>query len=893
MEQDPVEQGAAGLDRRGFLRVAGLSGVTVAAAAAGALPAGAAPAVRTGAGGAPTLAAVSDGLGGSWLTGDTHVHTDHSSDGSLPRQGLQQQGPGTTSVGTQVRAAERRGLSFLPITDHRTYDQHWDPQWTSSQVLLIPGEEANSSPHATVIGSVDQIVDGANPPGSAAYRHVQQSIWEVHAQGASWGTAHPDDGELVDDFTVVRVNDNASAVGVDTVEIFNTENPERKIGYAEDRWNAGFRFGIAAASDSHFSETDAVAGPGLPLTRVLATARTERAILDALRAGRTTVARDAVRTELTLIADLDGDGVADAVGGDERLVAAGRTVTLTVRAQRGVGTTVFLYRSPGRGVAPLLAFQPVLLDETRTVSVTVPAGQSWFRVEARGPGGVTVPFRDPAAPQSDPANLLQAATSPLFLSTSGPAVARPETPLPPDSGSDAAVPVVGEAGRFAGFADLAVTADATLVVAEAHSPGRTSVLARRLPADGGAPSPAVDLAPASGAARFPRVAARGDDVWVVWQDERSGQLPRRPDVFARHSTDGGRSWLPEQHLTRGAGRAERPVVALTAQGLPLVAWMDNRGGPFDVLAQVLGHDAAPANLSAPGKVVDAGNAADSRSARYPASLMPAVAVAADGRLVVVWEDDRNDPDPLFTGRAISLDGPASGGTAPDDFDVLAATRAPGAPTWTAPVNVSTSPTRCDRHADVAVDATGRLHVVWDSKELRAAGANLSLRTASSSDGGATFTAAQPLALAPDAMSQRPRLGWDPDATLRVVWYDSRASDWRWTVMTATHGEQGWSPEQALTGPGNGTWPALAGGRVAFTSDRGATGQRDRSHAVLLLDAVQAAGAPPSSVPEAPVAALLAVAGGVVLAGAAARHGARGADPAARTPELGCTAELRG
>jgi uncharacterized protein (TIGR03086 family) len=31
-------------------------------------------------------------------------------------------------------------MDFLPLTDHRTYDQHGDPQWTSSALPLIPGE---------------------------------------------------------------------------------------------------------------------------------------------------------------------------------------------------------------------------------------------------------------------------------------------------------------------------------------------------------------------------------------------------------------------------------------------------------------------------------------------------------------------------------------------------------------------------------------------------------------------------------------------------------------------------------------------------------------------------------------------------------------------------------
>jgi hypothetical protein len=54
----------------------------------------------------------------------------------------------------------RTGLGFLPLTDHRTYDQQWDPQWSSSKLLLVPGEEADGSPHATVLGAADEVALG-------------------------------------------------------------------------------------------------------------------------------------------------------------------------------------------------------------------------------------------------------------------------------------------------------------------------------------------------------------------------------------------------------------------------------------------------------------------------------------------------------------------------------------------------------------------------------------------------------------------------------------------------------------------------------------------------------------------------------------------------------------
>jgi len=217
--------------------------------------------------------------GGIWLAGDTHVHDDHSSDGSLPRQTSKQTLPGNLPVNDQIGQAERMGLDYVPLTDHRTFDQHWDPKYGSDKLLLVPGEEANGSPHAIVLGASDVVVDGANPPDSAAFRHVQQSVWDAHAQGAVWQVAHPDDGE----FDAGVVNANASVVGVNAVEIFNVaSNPDAEIDYAENRWNHGFRFGISGASDDHFRELWNVDSPGMPTTWVFSADRSVPGILAAI-----------------------------------------------------------------------------------------------------------------------------------------------------------------------------------------------------------------------------------------------------------------------------------------------------------------------------------------------------------------------------------------------------------------------------------------------------------------------------------------------------------------------------------------------------------------------------------------------------------------------------------
>jgi hypothetical protein len=381
-----------------------------------------------------------------------------------------------------------------------------------------------------------------------------------------------------------------------------------------------------------------------------------------------------------------------------------------------------------------------------------------------------------------------------------------------------------------------VAGGTTHVVAEVHEHGRTSVVYRRVDSgrhgrghglgSSSSSSSSGELAPGSAAARFPRVAAVGKDVWVAWQDERGGQIPRRSDVYVRHSPDGGRTWERERRLSPASGRAEHPDIAVVDGRRPVVTWADQRpGGAFEVVVQQLGVDATPVDVAAPGKVTNPGVPGDARSPRFPASLFPAVAVAPDGRIAVTWTDDRFDPDPLWTGRT-----GVGRGTDPDDWEVLVATRPSGTRTWSAPVDVSANPAAADRDPTLAFDHDGSLVVAWDTRPLQSSGVNPALAWSRSTDGGATFAPAQALAAEPTAMSQRPRLaaGTGRHDPVRIVWCDSRSADWRWSTRTASLSSTGWSVPHRLTGDGNATWPAIAGDQVVFTTDRTARPQRDHT-----------------------------------------------------------------
>ncbi len=814
---------------------------------------------------APAIAKAQAAPVGTWLAGDTHVHNDHSSDGSALRQGADGRGPGNVSVADQIGQGVLNGLDWLPLTDHRTYDQHYDPLWESADLLLIPGEECNGSPHCKALGAVDWLVQDAVYAGRPDWSRIQGSIWDAHLQGALYGHNHPDDGIVGDDG--ITPNENANAVGYDLVETWNKGSGiATELRFAESQWNLGFRFAGVGGGDNHFRELWQVAGVGLPATQVFARDLSERSILQAMQGNRVTITNrlDGVTPTAKLEADMDGDGVFESLGGDEVVVPAGTVGKLRVTVTTASGNTINVWKNPGKfapGAVPFKTFTGTMPTATQLYDITTDDNDAWYYVEVIGVGetdSVNTGIRD--NPQgvtqqivTGIANQRRAITAPIFI---GPrlAVPNPAIPLPADIGAtDNATLMIGGVGSFAGFPDVAVGAEHVHhVVAERHEPGATRVVYRRL-ADDGRQATEIDLAPASKSARFPKLVARGMDVFVVWQDERAGQVPRRPAIYLRSSSDGGLTWADEQLIRGLAGRAEHPALVLTPAGQPVVVWQEIRAAqPFDVFAQVVGVDAEPVNVSRIGKSFNAADPSDTRSALYPASLWPTVAVRADGLMAVGYQDNRDDLDPGWTGQVLVGDG-----TEVDHWKVRVQVRKPGEASWGAFVQMGKDGD-ANRHPSLAFSPDGALVAVWDGMLANPSGQSRTVRYAISTDAGATFAnAADPAGIAIDpntADSQHPRLGNDADGRVRAVWFDNRAADWRWRTMTAVlAADHSWGTATMLMAKGLNGWPATAGGAIVMASTRNALRmQRDATQQIFLLPAKTATAPMPSKPPASPM-----------------------------------------
>lgn len=135
---------------------------------------------------------------------------------------------------------------------------------------------------------------------------------------------------------------------------------------------------------------------------------------------------------------------------------------------------------------------------------------------------------------------------------------------------------------------------------------------------------------------FPDIACTDFGVYVVWQDDRDGEVESQQIYFQR-STDNGETWLPADVLLEEDedGRSDSYNPNIVADGANVyVAWSDNLNGAFDILF---------------ARSTDSGNTFQSPlrvDSDQPAggafSAFPQIATGFGGQNVyVVWEDFRN------------------------------------------------------------------------------------------------------------------------------------------------------------------------------------------------------------------------------------------------------------
>lgn len=357
-------------------------------------------------------------VGDTWLAGDLHVHSCFSHDvycgASDDNTGADEAYTLGEGVGQRFAEAAARGLDFLAITDHNDTRSAHDPAVGSAGVLGLPAYEASLRGHAQVLGS-DEVLD----PGDGSLGAVQRLADALHARGGVLQANHPgykasapfsacgDTGALTWSY--------GYDLEPDTIEVLNpTSSAAVAERFLECRLDRGGRPAVTGGSDNHWLTLSA-AGIGFPTTWVLATSRSQAAILAALRDGRTAVSRvppSAGGAPLLLEADADRDGTFEAVQG--ATVPAG--TPMRVRAGGGTLSGLVRVRANGTTVVDGAALAP-----GGAVTFTAPAAPGWVRASL-----LALPGDEPStAPGCDVSDQpistclhdqrLLALTSPLYL----------------------------------------------------------------------------------------------------------------------------------------------------------------------------------------------------------------------------------------------------------------------------------------------------------------------------------------------------------------------------------------------------------------------------------------------------------------------------------------------
>lgn len=120
------------------------------------------------------------------------------------------------------------------------------------------------------------------------------------------------------------------------------------------------------------------------------------------------------------------------------------------------------------------------------------------------------------------------------------------------------------------------------VIWQDNTPGNSEILFTRSTDGGDNFDPAVNLSNNVGLSDSPSVAASGNNVYVVWHDDSSGNF----ETLYTRSTDGGASFDPTVNLSNNSGACIdppcRPVI--TALGnYVYTAWADDTPGNFEIL----------------------------------------------------------------------------------------------------------------------------------------------------------------------------------------------------------------------------------------------------------------------------------------------------------------------
>lgn len=265
---------------------------------------------------------------GQWYKGDLHAHSLHS-DGDSP-------------VETVIATAESLGFDFFALTDHDGNmdgePTHWyDPAYSSESITLLYGVEwTTGQGHANVWAAAP--FDYGSLWTANRDNDAEAAIDAAHAQNALFSVNHP--AAYLCCPWEYPFHDT-----IDSVEVWNAmyRIPNFNPWAAGQIWDSlllsGQMMPCVGGSDTHQIEDwqSYLFGLGNPTTWVYADNKSAQAILDGIKAGRTTISYGPDAPRLNFTADRDNDGRFETLIGDN-IPVTGNTVTFNIQVTDTAGT---------------------------------------------------------------------------------------------------------------------------------------------------------------------------------------------------------------------------------------------------------------------------------------------------------------------------------------------------------------------------------------------------------------------------------------------------------------------------------------------------------------------------------------------------------------------------
>lgn len=295
-----------------------------------------------------------------------------------------------------VETASRRGLDFIAISDHNTtsqFDAIRELQPYFDNLLLLPAREITTfQGHANVFGTTQFIDFRLTSSYVPDINHLLKQVQDLHAV---FSINHPGlpSGESCMGCGWTAPNTDFSRVTA--IEVINgdlREGPGSGVALWEEQLNKGFRITGIGGSDNHDADLppDARSAIGRPTTVIRAHELSERAILDAIRAGHVFVDAEGTKDRCIEFEAKTGKTSETNSGaasmGDSIDAPSNQNVhfTLKMTALQGAHPEII---QDGQASALLDKSVSAKADDTREFDYVSDGKRHWFRLNVRSSDG--------------------------------------------------------------------------------------------------------------------------------------------------------------------------------------------------------------------------------------------------------------------------------------------------------------------------------------------------------------------------------------------------------------------------------------------------------------------------------------------------------------------------